>query len=110
LDIERDAATLNNLAWELGKRSLDLERALKLTQESNSKKGLEATYLDTWAWVLFKMGDYTEAQKKMALALQLQTSKPDATLYRHAGAIEKALGNEDKALEYNQKAKELEGK
>ena len=94
LDIERDAATLNNLAWELGKRSLDLERALKLTQESNSKKSLEATYLDTWAWVLFKMGDYTEAQKKMALALQLQESKPDAILYRHAGAIEKALGNE----------------
>ncbi len=110
LDIERDAATLNNLAWELGKRGLDLERALKLTQESNSKRGLEATYLDTWAWVLFKMGNYTEAQKKMTLALQLQRSKPDAILYRHAGAIEKALGNEDNALEYKQKAKELEGK
>ena len=110
LDIERDAAALNNLAWELGKRGLNLERALKLTQESNSKKGLEATYLDTWAWVLFKMGDYTEAQKKMALALQLQRSAPDSVIYRHAAAIEKALGNEERAMEYNQKAKELEGK
>jgi tetratricopeptide (TPR) repeat protein len=110
LDIERDAAALNNLAWELGKRGLDLERALQLTQESNSKKGLEATYLDTWAWVLYKMGDYTEAQKKMALALQLQRTAPDAILYRHAAAIEKALGNEESAMEYKQKAKELEGK
>ena len=110
LDIERDAAALNNLAWELGKRGLNLERALKLTQESNSKKGLEATYLDTWAWILFKMGDYTEAQKKMALALQLQRSAPDSVIYRHAAAIEKALGNEERAMEYNQKAKELEGK
>ncbi|MEC8459078.1 MAG: hypothetical protein VXY91_06690 [Bacteroidota bacterium] len=110
LDIERDAAALNNLAWELGKRGLNLESALKLTEESNSKKGLEATYLDTWAWVLFKMGDYTEAQKKMALALQLQRSAPDSVIYRHAAAIEKALGNEERALEYKQKARELEGK
>ncbi|MAZ97211.1 MAG: hypothetical protein CMP53_06800 [Flavobacteriales bacterium] len=110
LDLERDAAALNNLAWELGKRGLDLERALKLTEESNNKKGLEATYLDTWAWVLFKMGNHTQAQKKMALALQLQRTSPDATLFRHAASIEKALGNQGKSLEYKQKAEELEGK
>ena len=110
LEIERDAAALNNLAWELGKRGLELERALALTEESNEKSALEATYLDTWAWVLYKMGKYPEAQAKMVLALQLQRTAPDATLYKHAAAIEKALGNEEKAQEYRDKAKELKGK
>ena len=31
-------------------------------------------------------------------------------IFSETGAIEKALGNENKALEYKQKAKELEGK
>ena len=110
LEIERDAAALNNLAWELGKRGLQLERALELTTESNDKSALEPTYLDTWAWVLYKMANYTEAQAKMVLALQLQRTAPDATLFKHAAAIEKALGNEEKAQEYRDKAKELEGK
>ena len=110
LEIERDAAALNNLAWELGKRGLLLERALELTTESNDKSALEPTYLDTWAWVLYKMANYTDAQAKMVLALQLQRTAPDATLFKHAAAIEKALGNEEKAQEYRDKAKELEGK
>ncbi|HCP40438.1 MAG TPA: hypothetical protein DIT65_01480 [Cryomorphaceae bacterium] len=110
LEIERDAAALNNLAWELGKRGLELERALALTKESNEKSTLEATYLDTWAWVLYKMGKYPEAQAKMVLALQLQRTAPDATLYKHASDIEKALGNQEKAQKYRDKAKELKGK
>ena len=110
LAIDRDAAALNNLAWELGKRGLQLERALELTTESNEKSALEPTYLDTWAWVLYKMGNYPEAQAKMALALQLIRTAPDANLFRHAAKIEKALGNTEKAEEYLNKAKELEGK
>ena len=39
----------------------------------------------------------------MALALQLQRTSPDATLFRHAAKIEMALGNEEKALEYKGK-------
>jgi Tfp pilus assembly protein PilF len=56
------------------------------------------------------MGKYPEAQAKMVLALQLQRTAPDATLFKHAAAIEKALGNEDKAQEYREKVNELEGK
>ena len=109
LRIERGASSLNSLAWQLGKRGLMLEKALTLTQESNAKRPLESAYLDTWAWVLYKMGRYAEAQEKMALALQLQRTSPDATLFRHAAKIEMALGNEEKALEYKAQAKELEG-
>lgn len=109
LRIERGASSLNSLAWQLGKRGLMLEKALTLTQESNVKRPLESAYLDTWAWVLYKMGRYAEAQEKMALALQLQRTSPDATLFRHAAKIEMALGNKEKALEYKAQAKELEG-
>lgn len=109
LRIERSASSLNSLAWQLGKRGLMLEKALTLTKESNTKRPLESAYLDTWAWVLYKMGKYPEAQEKMALALQLQRTSPDATLFRHAAKIEMALGNKEKALEYKTQAKALEG-
>ena len=110
LRIKEEPSTLNNYAWELGKRGLRLEYALELVEKSDALRSLDPTVLDTWAWVLYKMERYEDAQAKMAVALQLLRNQPDATIYRHAAAIEKALGNEDKWAEYRQKAKEVQGK
>jgi tetratricopeptide (TPR) repeat protein len=110
LSIDRDAGTLNNYAWELGKRGVKLHYALELVEESNAKSTLDPTVLDTWAWVLYKMNRFSEAQTKMALALQLLRTKPDAVVFRHAADIEKALGNTEKSVLYRSKANEIEGK
>ena len=110
LSIDRDAGTLNNYAWELGKRGVKLHYALELVEESNDKSALDPTVLDTWAWVLYKMNRFSEAQTKMGLALQLLRTKPDAVIFRHAAAIEKALGNTEQSVLYRSKANEIEGK
>lgn len=110
LSIDRDAGTLNNYAWELGKRGVKLHYALELVEESNDKSALDPTVLDTWAWVLYKMNRFSEAQTKMGLALQLLRTKPDAVIFRHAAAIEKALGNKEQSVLYRSKANEIEGK
>ena len=110
LSIDRDAGTLNNYAWELGKRGVKLHYALELVEESNDKSALDPTVLDTWAWVLYKMNRFSEAQTKMGLALQLLRTKPDAVIFRHAAAIEKALGNKEQSVLYRSRANEIEGK
>ena len=107
LVLDRSAANLNNYAWDLATKEQNLEYALSLSAESNDLQSLEPTYLDTWAWVLYKLGRYAEAQDKISVALQLLRTSPDAVIFRHAAAIEEALGNVEKANDYRQKAKEL---
>jgi len=109
LELNRNAANLNNYAWDLATHDANLEYALALTQESNDLQTLEPTYLDTWAWVLYKMGRYDEAREKIKVALHLLRTTPDAVMYRHAAAIEEAAGNSAQAEEYRNKAKALNG-
>ena len=64
------------------------------------------TYLDTYAWVLYRLGRYDEAKKTMQQALSLDRSQnPDLQL--HYGDILAALGEKFMAEVYWKKA--LEG-
>ncbi|MCH1534697.1 MAG: tetratricopeptide repeat protein [Schleiferiaceae bacterium] len=103
LGLVRNATALNNYAWDLATHELHLELALQLTTESNALVALEPTFLDTWAWVLYKMGRYAEAQAKIELALQLLKEADRVGIYLHAAKIEQALGNEEKAKIYRMK-------
>ena len=103
LELERSPTTLNNYAWDLATHEGNLEVALQLTIECNASVALEPTFLDTWAWVLYKMGKYAEAQAKIELALQLLNEADRAGTYIHAAKIEQALGNKEKARVYRMK-------
>jgi len=103
LDQERSPTTLNNYAWDLATNERNLEFALQLTAECNASVELEPAFLDTWAWVLYKMGRYAEAQVKIELALQMLEEADRAGTYIHAAKIEQALGNNEKATVYRMK-------
>ena len=107
LDQERSPTTLNNYAWDLATHERNLEVALLLTVECNGSISLEPTFLDTWAWVLYKMGRYAEAQAKIEVALQLLKEADRAGTYIHAAKIEQALGNKEKAKFYRMKEARL---
>jgi tetratricopeptide (TPR) repeat protein len=107
LDQERSPTTLNNYAWDLATHERNLEVALQLTVECNASVALEPTFLDTWAWVLYKMGRYAEAQVKIELALQMLKEGDRAGTYIHAAKIEQALGNKEKAKFYRLKEARL---
>ena len=107
LDQERSPTTLNNYAWDLATHERNLEVSLQLTVECNASVALEPTFLDTWAWVLYKMGRYAEAQVKIELALQMLKEGDRAGTYIHAAKIEQALGNKEKAKFYRMKEARL---
>ena len=57
---------------------------------------------DLLAWALYKSGDYAVARDAMAQALRMGTQ--DAVLFFHAGMIERALGSNDSARRYLDRA------
>ena len=67
-----------------------------------------ATYLDTYAWILFMQERYTEAKLYIDQALKNDTdSVQSAVIIEHAGDIYAMNGNIDQALKYWQEALKL---
>ena len=64
-----------------------------------------ATYLDTYAWIFFKQGNYSLARIYLQNALD-KTKEPSAELFEHYGDILFMLGEVDEAVTYWQKALE----
>ena len=59
-----------------------------------------ATCLDTYAWVLFKLERYAEAKVYIEQALQNEEDTVSHVLYEHAGDICAMGGFMEKAIEY----------
>lgn len=96
---------LNNFAYYLSEEQRDLERALQMSVRANELEPQNPTYLDTQAWVLYRLGRYSEAQTVMRQALVLDRSNR-AELLLHYGDILYALGRHFMAKTYWQRALE----
>lgn len=96
---------LNNFAYFLSEEQRDLERALKMSARANELDPQNATFLDTQAWVLYRLGRYEEAQTLMRQALVLDATG-NAELLLHYGDILYALGKTFMAKTYWQRALE----
>lgn len=96
---------LNNLAYEYSLEGRNLEQALKMVERALENSNNNPTFLDTKAWVLYKLGRYAEAKKVMQQAISLDRHKaPEYAL--HYGDILHALGEEFMAKTYWRKALE----
>lgn len=93
---------LNNYSYYLSMRNQDLPKAKAMAEKLVSKAPEESTYLDTYAWVLYKLKDYQNA--KIYLEKALLTSN-DGTVIEHYGDVLYQLGQKNEALEQWQKAK-----
>ena len=101
-----NAPMLNNYAYYLSEQDLRLKEARSMIEaclkiESNS------TYLDTYAWILFKLGKYRRAEDIMN-SLYISGSMESSEHYEHYGYIRKALGDCDLAVELWRKALEMD--
>jgi tetratricopeptide (TPR) repeat protein len=96
---------LNNYSYYLSLRDTNLDNAAKMSKRSNELVPNYATYEDTYAWILYKMGKYQDAKDWEDKAIQHGGIKDNALL-DHYGDIAYKLGNKDTALEYWQKAKD----
>lgn len=100
-----NALVLNNYAYFLSLDNRDLERALTMITRALALAESNSTYLDTMAWVLYRLGRYAEAKKYMQQALSLDRAN-SAELAMHYGDILHALGEEFMAKTYWRKALE----
>jgi len=65
-----------------------------------------STYLDTYAWILFKQKRYDEAAEYIDMAIENDTAK-SSVLLEHGGDIYIQKGDTDTALKYWQEALKL---
>ncbi len=100
-----NALVLNNYAYYLAVEGRELDRALGMASRAVKIQENFATYLDTYAWVLYKQGDYAGAKKVMQQALPLDRDG-SAELLIHYGDILWALGDEFMASTYWKRARE----
>ena len=96
----------NNLAYSYAERGILLEQAKIMAQKALSQSPTNPSYLDTYAWVLYKSGEYDKAVKQSMQAMRY--SSDNATLYEHLAQAHKAAGNYEQALEAFRKALELD--
>ena len=68
---KNDAMVLNNYAYYLSLKKKDLKRAEEMSRLSNELEPDNATYLDTYAWVLFQQKRYDEAKQYMDKVVEL---------------------------------------
>lgn len=103
-----DIMLLNNYAYFLAENDRDLAKALKMSEKAIAKEGENATYLDTYAWVLYKSGKYKEAHKVM-LKILVGTKENDPEILEHMGFILKKLSRCEEAVDYWRMALEGDG-
>ena len=94
---------LNNYAYYLSEREIQLDKAEQMSYRTIKAEPKNATFLDTYAWILFKQGRYSEAKIYIDQTLQCD-SDTSAILLEHAGDIYYHAGQRDQALAYWQQA------
>jgi tetratricopeptide (TPR) repeat protein len=98
------AFTLNNYAYYLSLRGENLDKAAAMSKHSNELQPGNASFEDTYAWILFKQKDYTNAKVWIEKAIADDKNK-SAVKSEHYGDIMFYLGNVDAAVENWKKAK-----
>jgi tetratricopeptide (TPR) repeat protein len=97
--------TLNNYAYYLSVRNEQLEKAAGYAKRANELQPKNASFEDTYAWILFKQKKYAEAKAWIEKALANGKDK-SAVQTEHYGDIMFHTGNIDAAVSNWKKAKE----
>lgn len=99
---------MNNYAYYLAELGENLDRAERLSATTVKYEPENPTFLDTYAWVFFKKGEYALALTYMKSAMaHSETEEPSAELYEHYGDILFMNGQPGEAVPYWEKALEL---
>ncbi len=90
---------LNNYAYYLSERGEQLDKAEEMSYKTVKAEPKNATYLDTYAWILFMQERYTEAKIYIDQALQnMEGTLGNAVIIEHAGDIYAQNKDMDRAL------------
>ena len=93
-----NVGAMNNFAYYLANRKKDLHIAAKYSALTNTLEPNTATFMDTYAWVLFQQGNYQEALHWIEKAVKINTTS--SVLLEHYGDILSKLGKTNEAVKY----------
>jgi tetratricopeptide (TPR) repeat protein len=93
---------LNNYSYYLSLRGEKLDKAKEMSGRTVKQFPDNDTYLDTYAWVLYKLKDYAGARENLEHALK--TTK-DAAVIEHYGDVLWQLGQHPQAVAEWQRAR-----
>lgn len=98
---EDNVSALNNYAYYLSELGIELRRAEQMSYKTVKQEPNNSTFLDTYAWILFKQERYDEARVYIDQALAVDTdSVQSSVVVEHAGDIHAACGDMDGAVDY----------
>ena len=100
---EDNYGCLNNYAYYLSEKDIHLDKAEHMSYRAIKAEPKNATFLDTYAWILFKEGRYAEAKIYIDQTLQCD-SDTSAVLLEHAGDIYYFVGEKEKAVSFWQQS------
>jgi len=92
-----NATALNNYAYYLGIKKVQLDKALGIVQYAVSLQPNNAIYIDTFGFILFQKKEYQAAVNQLEIAVALNST--DQEIWEHLGDACYMLGNELRALE-----------
>ena len=96
---------LNNYSYFLSLRKANLPRARQLAEKLVERHPTDATYLDTYAWVLYVSKDYAKAKQYLEKAVNANPASVSGTIIEHYGDVLYRLGQSAQAVEQWKRAK-----
>lgn len=123
---------MNNCAYFMALDSINLDRAELYARMATESDSTSTTFIDTYAWVAYRKGDFEKARALIDRAIELSESSgvvssdedpesdeeidnpleseegPSAEIYDHAGDIYFRCGDVDRAIEYWRRALAIE--
>ena len=100
---EDNIGCLNNYAYYLSELNQQLDKAEQMSYRTIKAEPKNATYLDTYAWILFMQKRYSEARIYIDQTLQCDSDSA-AVLLEHAGDIYYHVGEKERAVALWQQA------
>lgn len=97
---------LNNYAYYLSLERKNLDKAEEMSYKTVKAEPQNATYLDTYAWILFEKGNYAQARLYIDQAMKSDEEK-SAEVVEHCGDIYYMVGEVEQAVEYWRQALDL---
>lgn len=97
---------LNNYAYYLSLERKNLDKAEEMSYKTVKAEPQNATYLDTYAWILFEKGNYAEARLYIDQAMKSEEEK-SAEVVEHCGDIYYMVNEVEQAVKYWQEALDM---
>lgn len=102
---DNNIPALNNYAYYMSLGGKDLQKAEQMSYKTIKAEPKNATYLDTYAWILFMEERYQESKIYIDQAINnLDSTENNNTVLEHVGDIYAMNGMTDQAVEYWQKS------